>query len=127
MAKTTIDSQNRREVTLPIISSQAVGRIGRDKSISQIKRRLSKPGLSDAVKRGCIKYGNCACGKSGPGKGKAPLQPTIQQVSRSLVRISTRSRMLHSLRSFKVFGFGRKVRLKETSFAVPPNTQTLSM
>ncbi|MES9884898.1 MAG: reverse transcriptase domain-containing protein [Sedimenticola sp.] len=53
--------------------SRVAGHLGRDKTISSIKRRFFWAGMSSDIRRWCKECSQCAQSKPGPGLGKAPL------------------------------------------------------
>ena len=54
-------------------SMHTAGHMGREKTITSVRRRFYWPGMSADIRRWCKQCSICAKSKPGPGIGKAPL------------------------------------------------------
>ena len=64
----------REQVMRMAHDHKTAGHLGRDKTVSKIKRLVYWPGMGDDVARWCVGCPVCARKKPGPGRGREPMQ-----------------------------------------------------
>ncbi|KAK3099399.1 hypothetical protein FSP39_003829 [Pinctada imbricata] len=64
----------KKKIFTELHSQRIAGHLGRDRSISAIKRRFFWPGMRKDIARWCRQCDTCARAKPGPGLGRHPLQ-----------------------------------------------------
>ena len=76
----------QKEIMHQLHNTRYSGHMGRDKTLSSVRKRFYWPGVTNDVKRWCQSCDQCARRKPGPGRGKSPLQQS--SVSRPLERMA---------------------------------------
>lgn len=66
----------REEILHHLHNSRTSGHLGRDRTIDLVQKRFYWPGLVEDVKNWCRSCDACARRKSGPTRGRAPLNPS---------------------------------------------------